>query len=460
MTTDETAAAGSAGTSAAHGKREHWGSQVGAVLAAAGSAVGLGNIWRFPYLAGENGGGAFVLIYLGLVFTIGLSILIAELAIGRLAQANAVTAFRRLGTPGWRVIGWMGVGSALIILSFYSIVAGWTVAYAAKMAGGTFMQPGTRAAGVFDTFAAQPLTPLLFGAGVMTVTALVILRGVARGIERLSLVLMPLLLVLLAALMLRALTLPGALDGLAFLVAPDFGDVSFATVNAALGQAFFSLSLGLGAMLTYGSYMKREHNVARSAGAIVALDSGIAIAAGTVVLPAVFAFGLEPGAGPGLVFVTLPEVFGQMVAGQVFGTLFFVLLAFAALTSMLALMEPVCAFLMGDRGLSRRTATVLTAVVAFVLGIPSSWSMGMWSDVTLFGMTIFGIADYVTAKVMLPLGGLLIALFAGWILGPRIVAALDPETRAPMLVRGWLWVTRVIAPAAIAWILVSGVLEG
>ena len=460
MTSEPSVAGAGSAPSGKPKKREHWASPLGAILAAAGSAIGLGNIWRFPYLAGENGGGAFVLIYLGLVFTIGLSVLVAELAIGRLAQANAVTAFHRLGKPRWAVIGWLGVASALIILSFYSIVAGWTVAYASKMAAGAFTAEGTQAADVFNAFVAQPLTPLLFGAGFMTVTAVVIWRGVSRGIERLSLVLMPLLLLLLVALMVRALTLPGALDGVAFLFAPDFGAVDFDTINAALGQAFFSLSLGLGAMLTYGSYMNSAHNVGRSAGAIVALDTGIAISAGLVVLPAVFAFGLEPGAGPGLVFVTLPEIFAQMPLGQVFGTLFFVLLAFAALTSTVALMEPVCAFLIGARGMRRHTAAVLTGMVAFVLGIPSSWSLGMWSGVTLFDMTIFDIADYVTAKLMLPLGGLLIAVFTGWVLGGRIEASLAPQGGGGVLVAGWRLVVRFLAPVAIAWILVSGLLGG
>ncbi len=437
-------------------KREHWASRAGFIMAAAGSAVGLGNVWKFPYMAGENGGGAFVMVYLPIVFTIGISILLAELIIGRAAQKDPVGSFRVLRGRAWPLVGFLGILAGFLILSFYSVVAGWTVAFATKMATGIFNGPGADPALVFGTFIGDPLQPLLYAGGFMVVAVAVVLGGIRHGIERANLVLMPMLFVILVVLVGRSLTLPGAMEGLRFFVTPDFSKVTGATLTAALGQAFFSLSVGLGAMITYGSYLDRKQNIGRSASSVVGLDTIAALLAGLVLFPAVFAFGVNPGAGPGLAFVTLPSVFAQMPAGQFFGTLFFVLLAIAALTSAVSLMEPVVAYFMDQHGFRRTHIAVATGVAAFVLGIPSSLSMGIWSDATLFGMGFLDLIAFVTSSVMLPVGGLLIALFVGWVMGPKAIAELkgDADT-APVLARAWLFILRFVAPAAIAWILIN-----
>ncbi len=437
-------------------KREHWASRAGFIMAAAGSAVGLGNVWKFPYMAGENGGGAFVIVYLPIVFTIGISVLLAELIIGRAAQKDPVGAFRMLGRRPWPLVGFMGILAAFLILSFYGVVAGWTLAFAVKMATGVFSVPGADPATIFGAFIGAPLPPLLYAAAFMALTAWVVLGGIGHGIERANLVLMPLLFVILVALVARAVTLPGAMDGLMFFVRPDFSKVTGATFTAALGQAFFSLSVGLGAMITYGSYLDRKQNIGRSATSVVGLDTLAAILAGLVIFPAVFAAGVDPGAGPGLVFVTLPSVFTQMPGGQVFGALFFVLLAIAALTSAVSLLEPVVAFFMDEYGFRRARIAVVTGGAAFLLGIPSSLSMGPWADATLFGKGFLDLLAFVTSSIMLPVGGLLIAVFVGWVMGPRAIAELKgEEATAPALARAWLTILRFVAPLAIAWILVN-----
>jgi len=437
-------------------KREHWASRAGFIMAAAGSAVGLGNVWKFPYMAGENGGGAFVIVYLPIVFSIGISVLLAELIIGRAAQKNPVGAFRMLGGGAWPFVGFMGILAAFLILSFYGVVAGWTVAFAVKMAKGAFTAPEADPAVIFGTFIGAPVPPLLYAAAFMAVAVAVVLGGIGHGIERANLVLMPMLFVILVALVVRAVTLPGALDGLMFFVRPDFSKVTAATVTAALGQAFFSLSVGLGAMITYGSYLDRKQNIGRSATSVAGLDTLAALLAGLVIFPTVFAVGVDPGTGPGLAFVTLPSVFSQMPGGQVFGTLFFVLLAIAALTSAVSLLEPVVAFFMDQYGIRRSRIAAATGVAAFIMGIPSSLSMGIWSDFTLFGMGFLDLVAFVASSAMLPIGGLLIALFVGWVMGPRAIAELKGDADAPPALAGaWLLILKFVAPLAIAWILIN-----
>lgn len=444
------------GTSEQTPKREHWASRAGFVMAAAGSAVGLGNVWKFPYMAGENGGGAFVIVYLPIVFTIGISVLLAELIIGRAAQKDPVGAFRVLRGGAWPLVGFMGISAAFLILSFYGVVAGWTVAFAAKMASGAFTAPDADPAAIFGAFIGAPVPPLVYAGGFMAVAVVVVLGGIGHGIERANLVLMPMLFVILMALVARAVTLPGALDGLMFFARPDFSKVTGATVTAALGQAFFSLSVGLGAMITYGSYLDRAQNIGRSASSVVGLDTLAALLAGLVIFPTVFAVGADPGAGPGLAFVTLPAVFAEMPGGQVFGTLFFVLLAIAALTSAVSLLEPVVAFFMDQYGFRRSRIAVATGVAAFVVGIPSSLSMGIWSDFTLFGKGFLDLIAFVTSSVMLPVGGLLIALFVGWMIGPRAAEELRGEAETtPKLAAAWLFILRFVAPVAIVWILIN-----
>ncbi|RCK47062.1 Na+-dependent transporter [Thalassospira profundimaris] len=442
-------------------QREHWGSRLGFILAAAGSAVGLGNIWKFPYMAGSNGGGAFLLIYLALVFTIGLSVMLAEMVIGRLSEKNAIGAFKKLKGGAWPLVGLCGVGAAFTILSFYSVVAGWTIAYMVKaVTGGLSSSDPAVLGAAFDGFIAGNISPLVYHAIFMALTVFVVLSGIGSGIERASKILMPALFVLLLILIGRAVTLPGAGKGLAFLLQPDFSKVTWNTVSDALSQAFFSLSLGMGAMITYGSYLSKKENIAGAAGWVVLLDTAVAVLAGLLILPAVFAFGFDPGAGPGLTFITLPAVFAQMPFGEFFAFLFFLLLAIAALTSSVSILEVVVAYFVDDRGLSRKVASIIMGLIIFVLGIPSSLSNGIMKDTTFFGMTFFNLMDFVSAKLLLPIGGLFISLFVGWVIwGAAREDLASHNGKVPAWINIWGILVKFIAPAAIAFILISGLIS-
>lgn len=439
--------------------REHFATRVGFVLAAAGSAVGLGNIWKFPYLAGTNGGGAFLLIYVAFVLTIGLSVMLAEFAIGRAGQRNPVGAIRSLGGGGaWPAVGGLGVLAGFTILSFYSVVGGWTLAYALKALSSALAHSDAKALGAaFGAFIAEPWGVTLFHSAFMALTIVVIMGGVRGGIERASRILMPLLAILVVILAVRAVTLPGAAKGLHFLFDPDFSKVTWATVNAALGQAFFSLSLGMGTMLTYASYLDRQTHLPKTAFQVTMLDTGFAVVAGMMVLPAVFAFGFDPAAGPGLTFITLPAVFAQLPAGQAFAFLFFVLLAIAALTSAVSILEPVVAWLIDERGIARRKATLGAGIVAWTLGIPSALSLGPWKDMTIAGKGFLDAMDYLASNIMLPVGGIFLALFVGWRIADRAVEEVTSDGVHPFaLVRVWVFFCRFVAPAAVAWVLFSG----
>lgn len=429
-------------------------------MAAAGSAVGLGNIWKFPYMTGDNGGGAFLVIYLACVLIFGLSLVIAELAIGRLTQKTPMAAFRDIAGRGWPWVGGMAVATAFVILSFYIVVAGWTIAYMIfEINGQVASTDSGHLKTVFTNLVGDTWQPIGYAALFMIATAGVVLGGVGGGIERASRILMPALFVLLVVLVVRAVTLPGAAAGLDFFLVPDLSKVTGATLTAAIGQAFFSLSLGMGAMITYGSYMSREQNLPADALAVVALDTLIAVLAGLMILPAMFAAGMTPGeGGAGATFMVLPAVFAAMPAGPVFGFCFFALLALAALTSSVSLLEVVVASLIDNFGFRRRPATILCAVVCFILAIPSSLSFGLWSGAHIFGKSFFDLLDFLTSSITLPLGGLLTALCLGWAVGPRAFAALggDTDAKTPRWAGIWLFVLRVVAPIGIGWILIQG----
>ena len=399
-----------------------------------------------------------MILYLSFVFTIGLSVMLAEFAIGRASEKNPVGAFARLKGGPWTGVGYMGVLTGFIILSFYSVVGGWTIAYALKTATGLLAISYAKALGdVFGAFVADPIGPVGYHGLFMALTVIVVARGIDAGIERACRVLMPVLFVLLAVLCARSVTLPGAGAGITFFLEPDFSKVSAGTVTAALGQAFFSLSLGMGVMITYGSYISHLENLPKAALWVTSLDTLIAVMAGFLILPAVFAFGFDPAAGPGLTFITLPAVFSQMPFGAFFGTLFFVLLAVAALTSAMSLLEVVVAYLVDEKGVPRVKAAWGAGMVIFLLGIPSSLSLGVWSDFTIAGKGFFDTMDYLASNVLLPMGGIFIALFAGWVVYPRVMGAdndsIGDEFRWAEV---WRFVCRFVAPAAIAWILVSG----
>ncbi len=437
--------------------RAQWNSRTGFILAAAGSAVGLGNVWRFPYLAGQDGGGAFLILYLAIAFSLGVSVLLAELAIGRLAARNPIGALRVLEGGRWTIAGYLGAAAAFLVLSYYSVVGGWTLAYIVKAITGTLGgESAASAAQSFRALTASATEPLLYHALFMALTVWIVLRGIGGGIEAANKWMMPTLFLLLLALVLRAVTLPGAAAGLAFYLTPDFSKVTAGTVVDALSQAFFSLSVGLGAMITYGSYLgSRGGSLPRAAAWIAGIDTTVAVLAGLLIFAAVFAFGQNPAAGPSLTFITLPTVFHQMPGGAVFAAAFFLLLAFAALTSAVSLLEVPVSYLVDEHAMPRRRAALLLGLAIFLVGIPSSLSLGPWHSDTILGLDVMDLLDAVTVKIMMPLGSILLCLFVGWPLESRVSAALAGAAR-PMWLRAWLLMCRVVAPAAIAWVMVAG----
>ena len=396
-------------------QREHWASKIGFVLAAAGSALGLGNIWRFPYKAGQYGGGAFVVAYLVSVMIIGIPVMIAEFVIGRSAQKSPVGAFKTLrDSRFWPLVGWLGLLTGFIILSYYNVVGGWILKYIALSCTARY-QSGL-AADRFNSFLADGWQQVVWLFLYSMINILIVRRGISSGIEKWSKILLPSLLVLLLGLMLKALLTEKASQGVSFLLMPDFSKLTRDGMLEALGHAFFSLSLGMGAMLTYGSYLDKDTNISLSALWITLLNTVYAIMAGLMIFPLVFTYGVDPACGPGLFFVTLPEIFARMPAGQLVGFLFFLLVAFAAVTSSISLLEVVVSFFIDELGWTRRRADYTLGTVIFFCGIPSALSFNAWKDVVLFGKTVFELLDILATNYMLPIGGLFIAIFAGWVL--------------------------------------------
>lgn len=401
-------------------QREQWGSKLGFILAAAGSAIGLGNIWKFPYITGENGGAAFIIVYLVCIAVIGLPVLIGEILIGRTTQLNPVGAFRKLSkSKFWAAVGGMGVLAGFLILSFYIIIAGWSLGYIYETVSGSFFQYNdpTKAAEHFNDLTHNIYWIIGYFALFMILTMWVVYGGVQKGIERGSKIMMPILLMLLIFVMIRGLTLEGSEEGLKFLFEPNWESISGQTVLLALGHAFFTLSLGMGAMMTYGSYMSKNDNIFSSGLQVVILDTMIALIAGVAIFAPVFATGLEADAGPGLIFHTLPVVFMKMPGGQIFGTLFFILLSIAALTSAMSLLEVITAYFVDEKKWTRHKAVIVFGIVTFMLGVPSALSFNVLSDFKIFNLTFFEIVDYLTANIMLPLGGFFIAVFIGYAWG-------------------------------------------
>lgn len=396
-------------------QREHWGSKVGFILAAAGSAIGLGNIWRFPYKAGQYGGGAFVCAYIVSVFIIGIPVMIAEFIIGRSAQKSPVGAFRALrDSRFWPLVGWLGLLTGFVILSYYSVVGGWILKYIVVSCGSGFdiNMAGAR----FNLFLASPVEQVLWHGIYMLLNILIVRGGISSGIERWSKFLLPALLVILFFLMVHSLLTPGAGEGFRFLLKPDFSKLNRAGMLEALGHAFFSLSLGMGAMLTYGSYLDKQTNISAASLWIVVLNTIYAIMAGLMIFPIVFTYQVDPGVGPGLFFITLPEIFARMPAGQLIAFFFFILVGFAAITSSISLLEVVVSFFIDELNWSRKRADYTLGAVAFLVGIPSALAFNLWSGVVLFGKNIFDQLDILATNFLLPVGGFLIAVFAGWVL--------------------------------------------
>ncbi len=455
-----------------------WSSRLIFILAATGSAVGLGNIWKFPYIAGENGGGAFVAIYLICIAAIGVPIMMAEVMLGRRGRQSPINTMRSLAKEEnanavWSLVGWSGVLAGFFILSYYSVIAGWALAYVIRSAGGVFNGIDTVGVqAVFNDLVGDPERLLAWHTLFMLMSMAVVARGVRAGLEKAVTYLMPALFVLLIVLVGYAMNTGYFAQGLEFLFQPDFNrvfyhcesvagiaqcELSGSPVLVALGHAVFTLSLGMGAIMVYGSYMPKKTSIARSVVLIAFLDTLVALVAGMAIFPIVFANGLEPGAGPGLIFQTLPIAFGAMPAGQFFGTLFFVLLVFAAWSSAISLIEPAVAWLVENRGMSRIRAAAWIGLTTWVLGLGSIFSFNLWSgdEYKLFEMTFFDLLDYLAANIMLPAGGLLIALFAGWVMSSQ-------SSRAEFAMGGvayqlWRVLIRFISPLAVVLVFLNAV---
>ncbi len=445
-------------------ERGRFGSQLGVILASAGSAVGLGNIWRFPTEVGRGGGAAFILIYLGFIFLLAMPVMLSEFVIGRSARSNAIGAFQRL-SPGkpWIAAGIMGVLGGFLVLSFYSVVAGWTLYYTVASAAGQLMsdgQPDFNKA--FLSFVQDPVQPIACLAVFLLLTHLVVSRGIQHGIERYSKLMMPMLLAIIVLLVGFSLTMPGAKEGIRFLLQPDLNEVTPEVVLGAMGQAFFSLSVGLGCLVTYSSYFSKETRLVKSAMNVCIIDTMVAVLSGFIIFPTVFSVGIAPDAGPGLVFITLPNVFllsfrEMPFAGYVFSLLFYVLLLLAALTSSISMHEICTAFISEHFSRSRRTAAVIVTAICLVLGSFCSLSFGPWKDVTLLDRGIFDLFDYTVTTFLMPLGGLLMTLFVGWSLGRSLVEQqLTNEGRIPVrTMRPLLFLIRWVAPAGILVIFIN-----
>lgn len=442
--------------------RDGFGSKVGIIAAAAGSAVGLGNIYRFPCELGNNGGGAFLLVYLLIVLCLGVPVMLSELVIGRRTQKNPIGAFKLLKPKSaWPVVGYMGVFCAFIIMAFYCTVAGWTLEYIVKAVGNEFQ--GKDLATIeseFNAFHNMGWRNVLWESIFIFLTAFVVFKGVADGIEKYSKVLMPMLLIILVILAIRSLTLPGARQGLLFLLHPDFSKITGSVLISALGQVFFSLSMGMGVLITYGSYIKKDDNLATTALSVTLSDTLVAVLAGIVIFPAAFSFGVKPTEGMGLVFSTLPMIFNQMAGGYFFCIIFFVLLAVAALTSTISLLEVIVAYFVEELHITRRWATVIAALGCMVLGVFASLSLKDGTSFTIAGMSFFNSLDFFSSKILLPIGAFFIVIFVGWILGKtKFFEEITNGGSLKLSVKGVIFfIIRFLAPAAIAFIFITGLL--
>ena len=439
-------------------------SKIGVLLAAAGSAIGLGSIWKFPYEVGENGGGAFLLVYVFFVILIGVPLMMTEFIIGRRSQSNVVGAYKKLSPDhkGWMLLGVFGIVAAFLIYAFYSVVAGWTLNYIVLACGGKLSGQSPEAiTTIFKSFTQGSFWPLLYQGLFLALTGAVIVMGVQKGIEKVSKILMPVLFLLLILMCVRSLTLgAGVKDGLAFLFHPDFSKLSGSSILAALGQSFFSMSIGMGAMVTYGSYIRKEDKLFNTSLWIAGCDSLVAILAGIVIFPAVFAFGMNPASGPELVYIVLPNVFNSMPAGSLFAIIFFVLLGIAALTSTISLLEILVAFAVEELHWKRSTASIVSTLLVFVIGIFCNLSFGPLKDATIFGKTIFDLFDLLTASYLMPIGALLMTLFLGWFF-PKVEVKDELSNGGALKVKAfelYYFILRFLSPLALLIIIISGII--
>lgn len=434
--------------------RSTWSSRWAFVLATAGSAIGLGNIWKFPYMTGVNGGSAFVLVFLGCIALVGIPLMMCEIMLGRRAQRNPVDGMQALAAEAnasryWKLIGVMGLIAGLLILGFYSVIAGWVLDYIVRAARGEFVAiDGAAAQTNFGNFIATPLEVILWHTLFIAMTMWVVARGVNAGLEKASKILMPALFAILLVLLGYSMAVGDFTQSVRFMFTPDFSKVTPVAVLSALGHAFFSLSLGMGAVMVYGSYLQPHISIARTTLYVAIADTAVGLLAGLAIFSLVFANGLEPAAGPGLIFQTLPIAFGSMPGGSFMGTLFFILVAFAAWTSAISLVEPAIAWITENTSISRKQAAWIIAVFDWLLGIAVTLSFSAWQDVRLlFGLGIFDTLDKLTTNILLPLGGLLMAIFAGWVMKTQHVREeLGLAASAYIL---WRFTIRFVSPLAI-----------
>lgn len=440
-------------------QRDSFSGKFGVIAAAAGSAVGLGNIWRFPYITGENGGGAFLIIYVFFVIAIGVPVMMSEFVIGRRSGSNALGSFRKLapGTPWW-LIGLMGIVAAFVILSFYSTVSGWTLEYVFQAINGGFAGKDMQTLNTdFATFTSSSFRPILWQIVFMTLTAVIVIGGVKKGIEKATKIMMPVLLVLIIAVCVRSVTLPGASAGLRFLFEPHFEKLTFNSILMALGQAAFSLSIGMGALITYGSYIRKDTPLLATSLQVAGADTLLAILSGVMIFPALSALGMGNTGGPGLVFVTLPAIFQAMPGGYVFAIVFFILLSVAALTSTISVLEVVVAYMKEEFNISRLKASIIGAVSITALGIVCTLSFGPLANFKIFGKTVFDLMNYLSANVFLTFGALFIVIFTGWKLGKsNFVDELNQGGKInPVLAKIIVFIIKFVAPIAIGAIAIG-----
>ena len=442
-----------------------WTTRTVFILAATGSAVGLGNIWKFPYITGENGGGTFVIVYLLCIGLIGLPIMIAEIMLGRRGKQSPINTMMMLArdehrSPAWAWLGWMGVVAGFLILSYYSVIAGWAMSYIFRTAGGMFL--GVTSDGVnsiFTELVSDPERLLAWHTLFMVLTMMVVARGVKNGIEKAVTVLMPVLLGLLVLIVIYAMTTGYFMDGVRFLF--TIGTIDGKGILIAMGHAFFTLSLGMGAIMVYGSYLSNQHSIVQASIIIALADTVVALLAGLAIFPIVFANGLEPGAGPGLIFQTLPIAFGHMQGGTLVGVVFFTLLVFAAWTSAISLIEPAVAYLVENKGYNRIYASVWIGFLTWFVGLGTVLSFNLWKDKTLTipylveNLTFFDTLDYLTANIMLPLGGLFIAIFAAWVMHEK--STRDELSTYPVIYNAWRVLVRYITPIAVIVVFLNAI---
>lgn len=437
-------------------QRGQWASAIGFVMAAAGASIGLGNVWKFPYLAAKFGGGTFLFAYIIILLVLGIPILVAEIVLGRRGKLNPVGTYAKLSNGGkwWKFVGFVAVSVNFIVLSYYAVVGGWITNYMFRYVTGGIKGD---IAGYFGGFITNPVTPLFWHAIFMAITIFIVIKGISGGIEKASKVMMPALFVLFLILVLRAVTLPGAMEGIKYYLTPDFSKLTGVTFLMAMGQIFFSLNIGAGCTMTYASYLSEDENIPKMSAVIPTMDFMAAFLAGMIIIPSVFAFGLDPAAGPPLLFITMPHVFTQMPLGVLFGFMFFVLMLFAALTSSISMLEVNVSFLVDHYRKDRKKSAIWAGIIIFLVGIPSSLGQGVFSWFKIGGLDFLSAADFLASYIMMPFGAFMMCIFLAWRFG--IDEAIKEATNNGKLAFGlkhiWAFLIRFIVPLIIILVFLS-----